>query len=163
MFDPLQVVLQSADGSEQGAPWLEMQPYLMAPSSHHSAMGLAWNLTLQEALTLAGARHVDLHTGAQLCPLVRTVLYIAYPKESGAPGPEEPGSWWQGPGLDTGQDPPCLAMKFAATSFPSLHLPRPLTLTDLAVTISSMHIGTRSCACVMSSPFLMKKLRLRWG
>lgn len=126
-------------------------------------MGLAWDLTLQEALTLAGARPVDLHTGAQLCPLVRTVLYTAYPKESGVPGPEGPGSWRHEPGLDTGQETPYLAMKFAATSFPSLHLPRPLTLTDLPLTISSTYIWTRSCACVMSSPFLMKKLRLRWG
>ena len=140
-----------------------MQPYLRTPSSHHRATGLVWDLTLQEALTLAGARHVDLHTGAQLCPPVRIVLYIAYPKENGVPGPEGPGSWWQEPALETSQEPPYLAVKLALTSFPSLHLPWPLTLTDLALTISSLHIWTRSCVCVMLSPFLMKKLRLRWG
>lgn len=82
--------------------------------------------------------------------LVRTVLCLVYPEERPLiPGLEGPSSWWQFLPLN-------LALKFAPTSFPSLHQAWPLT--DLVLKPGSMH----TCVYDIVISIFMKKLGLRW-
>lgn len=150
---PHQAALSPAAGLEQGAPWLEMQPCLRAPSSHHRAVELAWDLTLQGG---SGTCRSQICGPSHWHSAVGTVLYIVCPRESSlVPGLEGPGSWWQ-------FLPLYLDLKFPATSFPSIpSLPWPWTPADLDLTVGSVHACMCMCEIVISIS-RMKTVRLRW-